>query len=137
MQKYITIINSDIYLKILISVISLDVILGVLRAIRGKCINSTIGIDGIIRKVAMIVTIMICLFIDSLIDVNLIWFIPKKWREALHISKIGLGNLFCLLYIAFESLSVLKNMHKIKIPIFKGMKKTLEKLLTDLTSEVK
>ena len=137
MTKYINLLNSDKFLKILIAVIVLDVVLGIFRAIRSKNINSTIGIDGIIRKVAMLVTILICLFIDSLIEINLIAFIPKNWRETLHILKIGIGDFFGLLYIAFESLSILKNMYKIKLPVPKFIKNALEKLLKDLTSEIK
>lgn len=137
MTKYINLINSDNFLKIMIAIIVLDVVFGILRAIREKNINSTIGIDGIIRKVAMLVTILICLFVDTLIDINLIGFIPKDVREFIHIMKLGIGDFFGLLYIIFEVLSVLKNMYKIKLPVPKFMQKALDKLLRDLTSEVK
>ena len=137
MQKYITLLNEDNFLKILIAVICLDVFFGVFRAILEKGLNSTIGIDGIIRKVAMMVTIMICLFIDTLIDINLIGFIPKDVRETIHILKLGIGDFFGLLYIVFEALSVLKNMYRLKIPVPKFIKKALEKVLKDMTSEVK
>lgn len=137
MQKYINLLNEDNFLKILIAVICLDVVFGILRAVKEKDINSTIGIDGIIRKVGMMVTIMICLFVDSLIDINLIGFIPKEGREFLHIMKLGIGDFFGLLYIVFEALSVLKNMYKIKLPVPKFMKNALEKLLKDITSEIK
>ena len=137
MAKYINLINSDNFLKIMIAIIVLDVVFGILRAIREKNINSTIGIDGIIRKVAMLVTILICLFVDTLIDINLIGFIPKDVREFIHIMKLGIGDFFGLLYIIFEVLSVLKNMYKIKLPVPKFIQKALDKLLKDLTSEVK
>lgn len=137
MQKYINLLNEDNFLKILIAVICLDVVFGLLRAVREKGINSTIGIDGIIRKVGMLVTIMICLFIDALIKINLIGFIPNDAREFIHLEKLGIGDFFGVLYIAFEALSILKNMYKIKLPVPKFIKKALEKLLKDLTSEVK
>lgn len=137
MQKYINLLNKDNFLKILIAVICLDVVFGVLRAIKEKDINSTIGIDGILRKVGMLVTIMICLFIDTLIDINLIGFIPKEAREFIHLLKLGIGDFFGLLYIIFEALSVLKNMYKMKLPVPKFIQKALEKLLKDVTSEIK
>lgn len=137
MTKYINLINSDNFLKILIAVVCLDVVFGILRAIREKDINSTIGIDGILRKVGMLVTIMICLFIDTLVDLNLIGFIPKDAREFIHLLKLGIGDFFGLLYIIFEALSVLKNMYKMKLPVPKFMQKALEKLLKDVTSEIK
>ena len=61
-------------LQILIIFISLDVIFGVLRAIKEKKLNSTIGIDGIIRKVAMIIAIIVCIILDYLVKINFIKF---------------------------------------------------------------
>jgi toxin secretion/phage lysis holin len=76
MEKYLNLLDSKC-LKILIVFIVLDVLFGVFRALIEKGINSTIGIDGIIRKVAMIVTIVVCLFLDYLIEIDLISFLKK------------------------------------------------------------
>ena len=43
--------------KILIIVIALDTIFGILRALKEKELNSCIGIDGLIRKTGMLITI--------------------------------------------------------------------------------
>lgn len=137
MEKYINFLNNDNFFKILIAVIVLDVILGTFRAIVEKGLNSTIGIDGIIRKIAMIVTILICLFVDTLVDINIIGLIPQNWRDIIHLQKVGVGDFFGLMYIVFESLSILKNMHKIKLPVPKIIRTKIEKLLKDLTSEIK
>lgn len=136
MEKYINLLNNN-FLKVLVIVIALDVLFGVFRALIEKELNSTIGIDGIIRKIAMIVTICVCLGLDYLINIDLIAFIPQELKQIIHISKVGISELFSILYILFESLSILKNMHKCKLPMPKPLKKWLEKLLTDLTSEVK
>ena len=57
MEKFISLLNND-GMKVLIVVIVLDLILGILRAIREKSINSCIGIDGMIRKVGMLIVIV-------------------------------------------------------------------------------
>lgn len=124
-------------IQVLVAFITLDVIFGVLRAIKEHCVNSTIGIDGIIRKVGMLVTIIICLFVDTILDINLISFIPEEITKYLSLPKIGLNSLFTILYIVFEILSVFKNMYKCKLPLPKKLKTFLEKLLKDLTSEIK
>lgn len=49
MQFLYELINNDTF-KILGIVIGMDLIFGILRAIREKNINSCIGIDGMIRK---------------------------------------------------------------------------------------
>ena len=61
MNKYIDLISQDKGMRILIIVIVLDVIFGVLRAIKERKLNSTIGIDGIIRKVGMLISIIFSL----------------------------------------------------------------------------
>ena len=124
-------------IQVLVAFITLDVIFGLLRAIKEHCINSTIGIDGIIRKVGMLVTIIICLFVDTILDINLISFIPEEINKYLSLPKIGLNSLFTILYVVFEILSVFKNMYKCKLPLPKKLKTFLEKLLKDLTSEIK
>lgn len=136
MEKYLNLLNNN-FLKILVTFIVLDVIFGVFRALIEKELNSTIGIDGIIRKIAMIVTIVVCLFLDYLIKIDLIGFMPLELKDIIHVSKIGISELFSILYILFESLSILKNMHKCKLPMPKPLKKWIEKLLKELTSEVK
>ena len=122
--------------QILIIFIVLDVLFGILRALRENKLNSTIGIDGIIRKVGMIVTICVCILIDVIVDINLIGFIPNNVREALGIEKIGVSGLFNVLYIIFEILSVFKNMVKCKLPLPKKIQTLLEKLLKEFTSEI-
>lgn len=124
-------------LQILIVFIALDVIFGVLRAIKEKKLNSTIGIDGIIRKVAMISTIIVCIILDYLVKINFIGFIPSDITSSIGIEKIGISELFGILYILFESLSILKNMYKCKLPIPKKLQRGIEKLLKEFTSEVK
>ena len=122
--------------QILIIFIVLDVLFGILRALRENKLNSTIGIDGIIRKVGMIVTICVCILIDVIVDINLIGFIPNNLREALGIEKIGVSGLFNVLYIIFEILSVFKNMVKCKLPLPKKIQTLLEKLLNEFTNEI-
>lgn len=124
-------------IQVLVAFITLDVIFGVLRAIKEHSVNSTIGIDGIIRKVGMLITIIICLFVDTILDINLISFIPEEINKYLSLPKIGLNSLFTILYVVFEILSVFKNMYKCKLPLPKKLKTFLEKLLKDLTSEIK
>ncbi len=135
MKKIIQIFDNKL-LQVLVIFIVLDVVFGILRAIKDKGLNSTIGIDGIIRKVAMIFTIVVCLILDFLININFIGFIPDGVKEYINITRIGISELFSILYILFEFLSILKNMYKCKLPIPKKLQKILEKLLKEFTSEV-
>ena len=137
MKEYYEIMVHNKGVQLLIIFITLDVIFGVLRAIKEGKLNSTIGIDGIIRKVGMIITICVCILVDIIISIDLIGFIPDKIKEVLGLSKIGISMLFNILYIVFEILSIFKNMYKCKLPLPKKLKVFLEKMLKEFTSEIK
>ena len=137
MKEYYEIMVHNKGVQLLVIFIVLDVIFGVLRAIKEGKLNSTIGIDGIIRKVGMIITICVCILVDVIISIDLISFIPDKVKEVLGLSKIGVSMIFNILYIVFEILSIFKNMYKCKLPLPKKLKVYLEKILKEFTSEVK
>ena len=127
--------NSNI--KLLLIFIIFDIVFGILRAIKERKLNSTIGIDGMIRKAGMILSDCFLFIIDRIIDLNFVGFVPEEILSFLNLKFVGIGDLFNILFIIFESLSVLKNMYKCKLPIPKKLEKAIEKLLTEFTEEVK
>lgn len=137
MEEFLKMLYNNQNIKALIIFIVFDVIFGVLRALKEKKLNSCIGIDGIIRKVGMILTIIICIVIDKMINIDLIAFVPVEVKNYINIDKVGLAFLFNILYIVFEILSVFKNMVKCKLPLPKKLKSLLEKILKEFTSEMK
>lgn len=137
MKEYYEIMVHNKGVQLLIIFIVLDVIFGVLRSIRERKLNSTIGIDGIIRKVGMIITISVSILVDMVISVDLIGFIPENVKDVLGLSKVGVSMIFNILYIIFEILSIFKNMYRCKLPLPKKLKVFLEKMLKEFTSEIK
>ena len=136
MEKFISLLNND-GMKVLIVVIVLDLILGILRAIRERTVNSCIGIDGMIRKVGMLIVIVFLSIIDSIIHLDLIGFIPATIKETLKLGQVGISNLFNILFIIFEILSIFKNMIKCKLPIPKKLQVYLENVMKEFTGEIK
>ena len=136
MEKFISLLNND-GMKVLNVVIVLDLILGILRAIREKSINSCIGIDGMIRKVGMIIVIVFLTIIDTIIHLDLIGFIPETIKETLKLGKVGISSLFNILFIIFEILSIFKNMILCKLPIPKKLQVYLENIMKEFTGEIK
>ena len=137
MKEYYEIMVHNKGVQLLSIFIVLDVIFGVLRAIRERKLNSTIGIDGIIRKVGMIITISVSILVDMIVRVDLIAFIPESVKDVLGLSKVGVSMIFNILYIIFEILSIFKNMYRCKLPLPKKLKVFLEKMLKEFTSEIK
>ena len=137
MNEYLSIlINSD-GLKILGIVITLDTIFGILRAIKEKSLNSCIGIDGIIRKVGMLISIIFLMAIDTIIHLDLIGFIPDTVKEIMNFGQVGIADLFMILFIVFEILSIFKNMILCKLPIPKKLQQFLENAMKEFTDEIK
>lgn len=136
MEKLISLLNND-GMKVLIVVIVLDLILGILRAIREKSINSCIGIDGMIRKVGMLIVVVFLTIIDTIIHLDLIGFIPETIKETLKMGHVGISSLFNILFIIFEILSIFKNMILCKLPIPKKLQLFLENVMKEFTGELK
>ena len=131
-----SLINND-GVKLLIIVIVLDTIFGILRAIKEKSLNSCIGIDGIIRKTGMLISIIFLALIDSIVNIDLIGFIPENIKNVLQFGKVGISDIFNLLFIIFEILSIFKNMILCKLPIPKKLQEFLENAMKEMTGEIK
>ena len=136
MEKFISLLNND-GMKVLIVVIVLDLILGILRALRERTVNSCIGIDGMIRKVGMLIVVVFLTIIDYIIHFDLIGFIPETIKEILKLGKVGISSLFNILFIIFEILSIFKNMILCKLPIPKKLQVYLENIMKEFTGEMK
>jgi toxin secretion/phage lysis holin len=126
---------NNIIFYLLITTILLDVFLGSLRALKEKKWNSTIGINGILRKTAMIGSSIFLIIIDSILKIDLLFFIPKEITNTLKLNEVGIFELFGIMFILYEITSILKNMVKCGLPIPKRIETTIEKLLKKLTSE--
>ena len=122
-------------IQVLVIFIVLDVIFGILGSIKQKKTNSTIGIDGIIRKIGMLFSIAGCVILDKIVEIDLVFFLPEQIRT--YFGSVGIASLFSIIYCLFEVLSIFKNMMRCKIPLPKKLKKYIEKLLEEFTNEVK
>lgn len=135
-MEYLNLLSRTCF-KLLLIVVVFDTIFGILRAIKERKINSCIGIDGMIRKAGMILSSLFLFIIDQVINLNLLGFVPADILSLVNIDSVGIGDLFGILFIIFEFLSILKNMYRCKIPVPKKLNDFLKKLLTEFTEEVK
>ena len=136
MKDLMILFSNNIFIEILMLAICADMLLGVLRAIKFRQFNSSVGIDGAIRKVAMVVSVGILMLADLLIHVNLLAFVPEEYVHYLGIQKLGMCEFFCLLFTACECLSVLKNMVLCGLPVPKKVEGWLRNFLANMTSEL-
>ena len=122
-------------IQLVVLAVILDTMFGVIRAIKERKFNSCFGIDGAIRKISMIVSLCGLIIVDYLVHVNLIGFLPDELRGQLSIEQIGTAEFFGFLYIAYEIVSILKNMYLCGLPV-KKVWDTVRKFLLKYTDEL-
>lgn len=130
----ITLQQSKLF-QILMTLIVMDVIFGCIRAVKEKSFNSSVGINGMLRKFGMLVSCLCMVYIDGIITFNLIGFIPETIRSCLPAETVGIMEFFAILYIIYEILSVLKNMTLSGLPVNR-IWKTVSQFLKENTSEI-
>ena len=101
----------------LISVVVLDYLTGVVKAIYTKKLSSEIGFKGIAKKILILLIVALACAIQNIID-----------------SSIPAREIVIMFYIANEGLSVLENCAEL-IPVPEKLKSILLQLRNDETEE--
>lgn len=124
-------------IQLVVIAVVMDTIFGAGRALKQHKFNSSAGIDGAIRKISMLVSLVFLAVIDRLVHINLIGFIPEEARAYFpqSISTIGLAEFFGLLYLCYEVVSILKNMTLCGLPV-KKLWEAVRKFLGKYTEEL-
>lgn len=136
MDKIITLLSSNSFIKILLIAVALDTILGVLRAIKEHKFNSCVGIDGAIRKAGMLLSVCFLMATDVIMHINVLSMVPEEYVQLLGIDKMGICEFFSLLFILYELVSILKNMTLCGLPVPTKIKRWIQKFLDDMTEEL-
>ena len=136
MDKIITLLSSNSFVKILLIAVALDTILGVLRAIKEHKFNSCVGIDGAIRKAGMLLSVCFLMATDVIMHINVLSMVPEEYVQLLGIDKMGICEFFSLLFILYELVSILKNMTLCGLPVPTKIKRWIQKFLDDMTEEL-
>lgn len=135
-DELIVFIENHSFFTILLFAVLMDTILGVLRAVKEHKFNSCVGIDGAIRKVAMLFSVVFLMLVDSLVKIDFLFMIPQEYLQFIGISRLGVCELFCMLFILYEIVSILKNMTLCGLPVPRKMKVFIQKFLNDMTEEL-
>lgn len=136
MEELFEILATSFSWKIVIWLVAFDMFVGLLRCIKERTINSTCGIDGIVRKVCMIGSIVFLEMISSFVNLDLSTFVPSELLNILSFKTIGITEFFVVGYILYESLSILKNIVRIGNPVNNRLIALIEKFLKMFTGEL-
>lgn len=138
MEGFLLSLQSHKTIIIVAFVIVFDLVLGCLRAVKEHRINSTIGIDGAVRKATMIVCLIFLVAFDYFVGLNIIGWLPESIISifsSIGAKTIVISDVVALMFIVFELLSVIKNWTLIGLPMFKGVNDKLTDFLVTFTDE--
>ena len=128
----------NMFVQLLLIAVCADMIFGSLRAAKYRCWNSAVGIDGAIRKAGMLACVLLFTAMDMMMRIDVLGWLPADTRNVLDacgVVKMGITELFALLFILYEATSVLKNMLLCGLPIPAGMRDKVAKWLEKMTDE--
>lgn len=136
MVNYINLLQNNLFVLSVLWAVVLDTILGALRAVKERKFNSTVGINGAIRKTAMIISIAALMAFDMMTHFDLLFMVPEKYIAAIGNCKMGTCEFFSLLFTLYEIVSILKNMVLCGLPVPPKLKALVEKFLDEMTEEL-
>lgn len=134
-NQILTAIKNSKCIKLVVLMIVFDTILGLLRAIKERKLNSNLGINGAIRKIAMLASVTMLVVLDMLLNINIVAYVPEEILRVIRIHKIGLCEFFSILFALYEAISVMKNMVLCDLPVSKKLQKKAQKFLEEMTDE--
>lgn len=126
-------------IMLVVFIMVFDIFVGILRSIKEKRINSSIGIDGLIRKVAMMGCLCFLMILDFMMNINLIGWLPQEFLDVFQVlgfSIVGTTDIFSLMFVLFEILSLIKNWTLLGLPMFKGINTWVCHFLETFTDEM-
>lgn len=104
------IIHQHRVIIIVAGMVCADTVFGCFRAIKQRKFNSSFGIDGAIRKITMLLSLVFLVLLDTAVHINLMSLVPADVLNVINLETVGTTEFFGLLYISYESVSILKNL---------------------------
>ena len=138
MVRFLAALMDNIFVRLLLIAVCADMVFGSLRAAKYRKWNSAVGIDGAIRKAGMLACVLLFTAMDMMMRIDVLGWLPVEMRNTLDacgVVKMGVTELFALLFILYEATSVLKNMLLCGIPVPAGLREKLASWLDTMTDE--
>lgn len=100
--------------------VAVDTVFGLIRAVKQRGWNSSVGINGAIRKISMLMCMSFMVVLDAVCGFNLIKLFPQDivdYLAMVSMTHIGFAEFFGILFVAYECVSILKNMYLCGLPV--------------------
>jgi len=108
----------DIALQLLLTVIVIDYLSGICRAIYTRKVNSKVGVKGIIKKVGYLLIVALSVILDRITS-----------------NTGAIRTLVIYFFVANEGISVIENASILGLPVPQKVKEVLEQLKSESNKE--
>jgi toxin secretion/phage lysis holin len=76
------------------------------------------------------------MIIDASVKIDFLFMVPTEYLQYIGLERLGICELFCILFIMYECISILKNMTLCGLPVPTKIKRWIQKFLDDMTDEL-
>jgi len=135
MINFLDVIYQHRIIIIVATFVCADTVFGFFRALKLHKFNSSFGIDGAIRKITMLLSLVFLVILDTAVHINLVGLVPAELLTMIGLENVGTTEFFGLLYVSYELVSILKNLTLCGLPTEKVEKKVRE-FLSKYTDEL-
>lgn len=111
--------------------ITFDYVTGYTDAFLRKKVDSTVGIDGLIRKGSIIFAAIAFIAFDAITGFDVMAILPneiKEYTSMFGVAQFGLAEILIIGFCLNELTSVFENLNKLGIPLPKFITKRLNKI---------
>lgn len=111
--------------------ITFDYVTGYADAFLRKKVDSTVGIDGLIRKGSIIFAAIAFILFDAITGFDVMAILPsevKEYTSMFGVTQFGLAEILIIGFCLNELTSVFENLDKLGIPLPKFVTKRLNKI---------
>ena len=84
----------------------------------------------------MLLSVGLLMLTDIIMHINVLFMVPDKYIQLLGIQKLGVCEFFCLLFVLYEAVSILKNMTLCGLPVPKKLKVHIKEAQSNMTDEM-
>ncbi|MGL4338442.1 MAG: phage holin family protein [Turicibacter sp.] len=107
-------------LMLMALLVMIDFMTGYTRAYMKRELNSSVGLDGLIRKGMICFAMMGFIVFDYIASFNLISMLPeavREWLQSSDVIQMGLSDIMGIGIILQEMTSILENLHQLGLPL--------------------
>lgn len=118
-------------LLIVVLLVIVDFFTGYVKAYLKCQLNSSVGLDGLIRKAMILFSMLVFKLLDEMLNFNLLKVFPSEGLVLLvemGVEKVGLMEILGVGVVLQEGTSILENLHELGVPIPKCLARRIERI---------